>query len=258
MKSRSVLIVASATAIAIASGVVVAMMQPSAETPVGTTPAPTPTTPAQPPEVQPMAQESKISSTQTTPPTAAKPQTAIAPEVKTEPTRDVQSCVVKMAIVEDPDAPLNVRSAPTTTAENVVGQVQNGTYLTVAQEQNGWFQITEPMQGWVVKSRTRSGCNEKVERVRFNTGNTSAEISDRFVGTGFHKYLLTAQAGQTITITRQSGPFPSINKPDGKLLAQVDDNRDRWSGELPASGDYTLQFDSNYKGYSYSFVVEIK
>lgn len=163
-----------------------------------------------------------------------------------------------MARVDDPEPPLNVRSSPTTTAPNVVGQVPNGTYLTVTQDQDGWLQVTDPVAGWVAKSRTQSGCNEKVERVSFGAGNTSAEISDRFIGTGFHQYQLNAAAGQTLTLSRQSGPLPVVLKPNGQLLAEIPDDRDRWSGTLPISGDYVLQLDSNYKGYAYSFVVEIK
>jgi hypothetical protein len=257
MKSRFVFILLGVTSLAAAVGVAVAMMQspptdradssPSAQ-PTGS--SPTATKPLSPPA-------DAIAQAPTTP--APNPQPDRPTETKVPPSRQVDSCVIKMALVDDPTSPLNIRSTPTTAdANNIVGQVKNGTYLSVEKEQDGWLQITDPMQGWVAKSRTRSGCNEKVERVSFGTGNTSTEISDRFVGTGFHKYVLNARQGQTITVTRQSGPFPFITTPNGKLLAEIPDNRDRWSGELPTSGDYSIQLDSNYKGYPYSFIVEIK
>ncbi|MDX2232355.1 MAG: SH3 domain-containing protein [Leptolyngbyaceae cyanobacterium bins.349] len=254
MNSQSILILIGVTSLAIAAGVAVAMMQSPSKDQIAAAPA------ASSPSPSPIA-------TQSPPPTAAaiappaapaQPQPP-APVAKVPPSRQIESCVIKMATVDDPESPLNVRSSPTTAnTNNIVGQVQNGTFLTVTKVQNGWLQITEPLQGWVAQSRTRNGCNEKIERVRFGTGNTSTEISDRFIGTGFHKYLFQARAGQTITVTRQSGPFPFITKPDGKLLADIQDDRDRWSGELPVSGDYGVQLDSNYKGYPYSFVVEIK
>jgi len=257
MNRRALIIFAGLTSLAVAMGVAMAMMQDTARK----------TQPSSSPSVttmNPMAPESSSTPKSSVPTlnsgtnsTPTKSPSAIANQPKVEPSRDVQSCTIKMVVVDDPEPPLNVRSSPTTTAQNIVGTVQNGIYLTVVKEQDGWFQITEP-QGWVAKSRTRYGCNEKVERVIFGTGNTAAEISDRFIGTGFHKYLLNAKAGQTITVTRQSGPIPYIVKPDGQLLAEIPDERDRWSGELPTSGDYALQLDSNYKGYTYSFLVEIK
>lgn len=181
-----------------------------------------------------------------------------AEDMTVAPSRQVQSCTVSMAVVDDPNPPLNVRSAPTTAEDNIVGKLENGTFLDVRQEQPDWFQITAPVEGWVASSRTRFSCNQKVEQVNFGTGNTSTEISDRFIGTGSHQYLLRAREGQTLTLTRQSGPFPSLSTPDGKtLVTGPDDNRDRWSGTLPATGDYILWLDSNYKGYTYSFVVDI-
>lgn len=251
MNRRSLTIAIAVTTLAVAAGVAVAMMQSTSEKAAAPNPQPTnimspnspvstPSTPVASPSVSPNSQPD------------------VATNAKGEPSRRIESCTIKMVRVDDPNPPLNVRSSPTTAAQNIVGKVENGTFLTVAKEQDGWLQITDPVQGWVAKSRTQHGCNQKVERVSFGTGNTSAEISDRFIGTGFHKYLLNARAGQTITITRQSGPIPFVIQPDGQVLAEIPDERDRWSGTLPTSGDYVLQLDSNYKGYAYSFLVEIQ
>lgn len=260
MERRNILILAGVTAIAIAGGITVAVVQPDrpdvstsdvsqsgSMTPSNqTTASPTPT---QSPD---LSENSSGSQTDSVKPD--QPDKVVVP-----PSRDVQSCSVSMAIVEDSNPPLNVRSSPTTEGDNVVGKVDNGTFLSVRQEKQGWLQITDPVEGWVAKSRTRVGCNQKVERVSFGTGNTSTEIGDRFIGTGTHQYLFRARSGQTLTLTRQSGPFPYIAGPNGKVLVEgPDDNRDRWSGTLPATGDYVVQFDSNYKGYAYSFVVEIE
>jgi hypothetical protein len=162
-----------------------------------------------------------------------------------------------MAIVHDSDPPLNVRSGPTIESSKV-GQLQNGTYVTVMDEQNGWFQISDPVRGWLAKSRTKSGCSEKVERVSFGKGQVSMAIADQFVGTGYHQYLLNAGKGQTMTIRVQDGPMPFVQAPNGSVIEPYDDGKTEWSKSLLASGDYTLQLDSNYKGYTYSFVVEIK
>jgi hypothetical protein len=41
-------------------------------------------------------------------------------------------------------------------------------------------------------------------------------------------------------------------------LRGLDDRPTSWSGELAMTGDYTLELDSNYKGYKYSFSVQVK
>ncbi|HEY9669142.1 MAG TPA: SH3 domain-containing protein, partial [Coleofasciculaceae cyanobacterium] len=61
-------------------------------------------------------------------------------------------------VVSDPESPLNVRSAPDDTLDNVVGTVEDGTPITVVNEQNGWLQISSPVQGWVSKNRTKTVC----------------------------------------------------------------------------------------------------
>ncbi len=61
-------------------------------------------------------------------------------------------------VVSDPGSPLNVRATPDETLDNVVGQLEDGTSLTVIAEQNGWLQISSPLQGWVSKKRTKTNC----------------------------------------------------------------------------------------------------
>ncbi len=61
-------------------------------------------------------------------------------------------------VVFDPESPLNVRSSPDAKLGKVVGTLQNGTRLSVIAEQNGWLQITSPVQGWIAKSRTKTVC----------------------------------------------------------------------------------------------------
>jgi len=174
--------------------------------------------------------------------------------------RRVESCLVRMARVNDPEPPLNVRSQPSTTEGQIVGQVKNGTYVTVVQEQDGWFQIEIPIKGWISKARTDSGCNQKVEQVKFPATGGRVEIRDRFIGTGNHVYRIAVQAGQTLTVTRQQGPFPVISAPDRTPLAGTDSNeeRPRWSGKLTQGGNYTIELQSNFRGYQYGFAIELQ
>lgn len=247
-RKTSILMVGGATLVAVMAGVAFAMMQHAFQrtaTPPGTpSPSPTPSVPVNP----------------TRPVTPTPSILPVSPEeTQTSTVREVQSCKVTMAIVNDPEPPINVRSAPTTDKANVIGQLKNGTFLMVEKEQNGWFQITDPIKGWVAKSRTTSSCNEKVERIRLGSGETSVSITDRFIGTGSHRYVFTVQPEQRLTVTRNDGPFPAIVSPSGKfLIGSPDENRTQWSEVISEPGDYTVMLDSNYKGYPYSFVVEIR
>lgn len=56
----------------------------------------------------------------------------------------------------DPTSPLNVRSGAGTEFA-IAGKLPNGTELKVIGAQKGWLQISDPIQGWVAKSRT--GCS---------------------------------------------------------------------------------------------------
>jgi hypothetical protein len=178
------------------------------------------------------------------------------------------TCKVTMAIVSDPNPPTNVRSTPEVRDGNIIGQVQNRTQLSVQEEQNNWFKVrtlgNEPLEGWVSKNVTESGCNEKTQRITIPSNSNSVTIRDRFIGTGSHEYTISAQQGQTITVTANSGPFPFI-------FAASDVNRQRelsnqggapgpisWSSQISTSGDYVIDLESNFRGYEYSFTVELR
>ncbi|HEY9748420.1 MAG TPA: SH3 domain-containing protein [Allocoleopsis sp.] len=66
-----------------------------------------------------------------------------------------QSCIT---LVSDSKPPLNVRSSPIVASNNVVGQLTNGTRLTVVVEQDEWLQVNAPIAGWVYKSLTLTSC----------------------------------------------------------------------------------------------------
>jgi hypothetical protein len=208
-------------------------------------------------------------------PTTSAPQTSLASpsEPTPEPTASEtipavslatpQECKIVMARISDPDPPTNVRSSPEVKPDNIVGQIENGRLVSVSEEQNGWFRISEPA-GWVSKNVTQSTCSEKTETITFEAGGNSATIAGEFIGTGSHDYILQAQQGQTITLTALDGPLPFLysandpNRQNDLTNYAGQSNQTTWSGQLPATGQYILALDSNFRGYTYKFSVQIQ
>ena len=62
-------------------------------------------------------------------------------------------------IATDPNPPLNVRSSPVVAADNIVGNLKNGAELAVINENQGWLQLSAPIQGWVYEPLTVTTCN---------------------------------------------------------------------------------------------------
>ncbi|MBW4680095.1 MAG: SH3 domain-containing protein [Microcoleus vaginatus WJT46-NPBG5] len=171
-------------------------------------------------------------------------------------------CKISTAVVADPNPPLNVRSSPQIADGNIIGQLKNGAFVGVTEEKNGWIKISEP-EGWISKNRTKSTCPVVTQQISFPPKGDSAIVKGEIIGGGSHSYKLKAVAGQTITVKKlnAAGVFPTIIDPKGQLLAgnpYTDGNRTEWTGELPLAGDYSLEMDSNFKGFVYEFLVEVK
>ncbi|MDY6939866.1 MAG: SH3 domain-containing protein [Cyanobacteriota bacterium] len=229
--------------------------------PVSQTPTPDPTaSPTPDPTAAPTPAPTPAPNPAPNPVTEA-PTTAEQPAPEPEPQpADVRtiSCITTTAIVDDPDAPLNVRSSPIT--GDVVGKLDNGAIVNVEREADNWLQIDRPINGWISKNLTQSSCNQKVARVNFAGGTTVFTLDDRIVGTGNHQYLLEASQGQTLTLTAQDGPLPYIIAPSGEEVTGGVGftGASQWSGELPASGEYRIELTSNFRGFTYNTAVDLR
>ncbi len=168
-------------------------------------------------------------------------------------------CKISMAIINDSDPPLNVRSHPRIADSKIVGKLNNNTFVSVTQEQNGWLQITEP-PGWIAKNRTESSCQNVRKEINFLPGGDEAIVKGRIIGGGSHSYIIRAAKGQTMTVRNRKQVFPQILTPDGKLLTgnPYKDNQTEWTGKMPVTGNYTFQLDSNFRGYEYEFSVKVR
>ena len=228
--------------------------KPAASRRVPAAPASIPSSPATKPAPASPTPQASASPTGQASPSGVKPE----PIVVTPPE---SGCKISMAVITDRNPPLNVRSSPKVADGNIVGQLKNDTFVIVADEQNGWLRITDPVAGWIAKNRTKSSCPLVKQRINFLPGGNEAIVKGRIVGGGSHTYLIKANKGQTLTVRNHQQVFPLILTPEGKLLG-IDPNaagpKNEWTGQVPANGDYTLQLDSNYKGFDYEFSVQVK
>lgn len=206
------------------------------------------------------AQTPAQTSTQPAQTTPVKAAPANVPPAAGQPQASNPKCPISYAKINDPNPPTNIRSSPEVKPNNIVGKVENGRVVFVQSEKNGWLQITEPITGWVSKTVTETECSEKTQSITIPANRNSTTISGRFIGTGTHKYTLKANQGQTLTVTSLKGAFPTIYGPDGKRLGGDPNiaNSPPWTGKLPATGEYSLVLESNFKGYDYQFSVQLK
>jgi predicted secreted protein len=173
----------------------------------------------------------------------------------------IPDCEIKMAVVADPEPPLNVRSSPEVKEGNIVGQLNNNTFVSVADEQMGWLRITSPVAGWVAKNRTESSCAIVNKKITFFPGGNEAIVRGKIIGGGSHSYKIDATQGQTLAIENYKDIFPVIITPDGQLLSNSPTpgaEVKQWKGELPITGEYTLQLESNFRGFEYEFLIIIE
>ncbi|MEG4319113.1 MULTISPECIES: SH3 domain-containing protein [unclassified Microcoleus] len=259
--------VAAAT---IQSGVIKQSNPPLAESPAAVTnpialfPANNPESePAEPLQVETQAAASPASESQAAksatlqPPLIAgvSPQ-KVAPVVVTPPN---SGCKISMAVVSDPNPPLNVRSHPQVSDSKIVGKLNNNTFVSVAEEQNGWLRITDPVPGWIAKNRTESSCSNVNQQINFLPGGDEAIVKGRIIGGGTHSYKIRAAKNQTMTVKNRKDVFPQIITPGGKLLGNsYQGNETEWTGKIPVTGNYTFQLDSNFRGYEYEFYVRVR
>ena len=86
-------------------------------------------------------------------------------------------------------------------------------------------------------------------RVQFSAGSSGATIHDSITGYEVVRYLLGAEAGQTMAVmleTANTSTYFNIlqpSQPDGPAMAlgEMQPEINRFEGELPESGDYAIE-----------------
>ncbi len=102
-----------------------------------------------------------------------------------------------------------------------------------------------------------------VRRVRFPRGRTTTVLRGSIVNDGMNQYLLSARAGQTmsvhITSPRKRAKFDVYPRDNRSALVSsgAEDTTD-WEGSLPESGDYVISVYSVGGNTSYTLEVAIR
>jgi len=102
------------------------------------------------------------------------------------------------------------------------------------------------------------------KRIKFPRGRTSTVINNAVLRDEIDQYILNARAGQKmkvdITSVEDNASF-QITRPDKTQLlpgAGFDDDVKHWNGELPESGDYTIEVAPTRGNATYRLKVEIR
>ena len=97
-----------------------------------------------------------------------------------------------------------------------------------------------------------------IKRLTFQRGRTTAVVKDTVRLCTSHEYRLRARGGQTMTVHLATGSKTSFTlwTPTGDTPEGADGSKD-WSGELPETGDYTINIGTDASA-AYTLEVTIR
>lgn len=95
------------------------------------------------------------------------------------------------------------------------------------------------------------------ERVTFESGATGVTLRNSLPDNKSKRYVLECNSGQSMTVNVPEGTVSAaIIAPNGEKLATVN-NTTPWQGQLPSSGDYTIEISGDNKA-NYGVKIEVK
>jgi len=101
-------------------------------------------------------------------------------------------------------------------------------------------------------------------RIKFQRGSTSTVISNAVLRDEIDQHILNARAGQKMKVdissVEDNASF-QITGPDKTQLlpgAGFDDDAKHWTGELPESGDYTIEVAPTRGNATYRLKIDIR
>ncbi len=121
------------------------------------------------------------------------------------------------------------------------------------------------MAGLLLTTALGSGAAARTftERVRFARGRSSATIKNAVVRGDRDRYLVGAKARQRITVRIRSfenNAVFQIQGPNGRFLRGAEEGQDatRWSGKLPAGGNYAIVVGGTRGNATYTLDIAVR
>lgn len=193
------------------------------------------------------------------PSASVEPSVGPSPSLTPSPIRNVNPLPSNCRVtVNDPNPPLNIRSSPEVTPDNIVATVDNGTPLSVIGSQGKWLQVQSP-DGWVSKNLTQQVCRLAPNRVRFAPEATGTLLAQTLNQHERQPFLLNAQAQQSMTVRLSSGNVEvQILDPQGRMIAEANRQTPSDTTALPSNGNYTIAVENQQPGAErFSLDVEV-
>ena len=95
------------------------------------------------------------------------------------------------------------------------------------------------------------------ERVSFEPGATGVTLRNSLPDNKSKRYVLLCNSGQSMTVNVPEGTVSAaIIAPNGEKVATANSTTP-WQGQLPSSGDYTIEISGDNKG-NYGVKIEVK
>ena len=118
--------------------------------------------------------------------------------------------------------------------------------------------LTAPADGATAAPQCRGTDRTIPKQIRFARGRTTAVIKETVRLCTSHEYRLRARAGQTMTVHLATGSRTSFTlyTPAGATPDGADGSKD-WSGELPETGEYTINIGTDATA-AYALEVTIR
>jgi hypothetical protein len=94
------------------------------------------------------------------------------------------------------------------------------------------------------------------DRVSFEAGATGTTLSNSLPANKSKRYLVECNSGQSMTVKIQEGTVSAvIIAPNGEKVGTAN-STSQWQGQLPSSGDYTIEISGDNKA-NYGVKLEV-
>jgi Bacterial SH3 domain len=128
-------------------------------------------------------------------------------------------------IATDPQPPLNIRTTPQVSIDNIAGTVPNGTVLRVIGGSQGWLQIQAPVAGWIFHDLTTTVCGTRSgQAATVHTANTTKNPTAQLIATATDRF----HAGELATAIALLNSIPATDRQHGQAQQALKTMARQW------------------------------